>query len=188
MKVGPLLLNAAALVLPLSVLEAILLHKLNGWYFSLGPALHRFTATAGGAWRPEDFVSSVSDLDFLVVRKVGDDTVLVRRRTIAWPFPFELGPFWGPRMMVRSCRGDGAPTVQLEVRYTLCWPLFLIYATLTLVGVALYALVTSDAAGALFWLALAGVIAAYLYHKALNAKGDARRAWDLVKRSIESRG
>ena len=188
MKVGPLLLDAAALLLPLSVIEVILLQTFNRWYFGLGPALLRFTATAGGAWRPADLVSAVSDVDFLLVRKVGDDTVLVRRRTIAWPFPFELGPFWGPRMMVRSCSGDGARTVQLELRYTLCWPLFAIAVTLTLLGAALYALVTSYAAGALFCLALAGVIAAYLYHKALNARGDANRAWDLVKRSMESAG
>ncbi len=184
MKIGPLFLDAAAMLVPVSAIEGILLQNFNRWYFGLGPALLRRTAEADGPCRPDEFASAVNETRYLVAKQTDDDTVLVRRGRSVRLFGWELVPFWSPRLRVMFRPRENGLAVHLELRYTICWPTFLTATGIALVLFAQIALFAREAAATVLLMLPAGAIALYLYVAAVNARNDARHMWELAKQHL----
>jgi hypothetical protein len=185
MKAGLFFVYGAQLALAGSVLEVILLQKFNRWYFGLGPALLRFRTASGGEWRAEEVVSSVNELGSLVARRVAEDAILVRSGGGSL---FTFGPtgakWWSSRIKLALEEADHTRTLSLELRYTLCWPIYSVAACLGLLFLSIHALATEYAGALILFLPLAGGVALYLYAGARRARSDAYRVWELAKHHL----
>jgi len=188
LKVGPLFLDLAAVVLLASLVEAILLQRFNRWYFRLGPALLRLSADLEGSWRPQELAFSLAAEPHLAATGLPGDAVLVRRSSRALLLPWDLPLFWSPRITIALRHHARRRAFSLELRYTICWPLFAGIACLGAVLFALYSLFTPYKLGAILLLLAGGLIALYVYVAATNARNDARHVWDLAKHHLASIG
>jgi len=186
---GPLFCHVFGAVAALSVVEFALLQKFNRWYFAFGPALLKFTTRADPSWRAEQFISAVNGIGPLIARQVNDHTVLVRRSVRSqsrWAFARESAWWWSPRIKIALSRDQDGHALSLELRYTLCWPLFAIATGVAMVAISIYAVVASFPDLILLCLPIAGAIALCLYIAAVSAGKDARRVWDLARQYLAS--